>query len=134
MIGAAANLAFLNEQILGVDFGWRLESPLARIVLRDYRRRSPVGFVLMTTQSFLYNAIFFTYALILAPKPSRSSSSSRCRPLCGGMVAPWLFATLIGNGDDRVRVFVGYAIAAALMVFGVHGRRDTDGLVLRRGD
>ncbi|HEV8565478.1 MAG TPA: hypothetical protein VGQ92_00070 [Actinoplanes sp.] len=53
--------------------------------------------------------------------------------LCGGVVAPWLFATLIGNGDDRVRVFVAYAIAAAVMVFGAHGRRDTDGLVLRRG-
>lgn len=38
--------------------------------------------------------------------------------LTGGGVAPWLFATLIGNGEDRHRVFLGYSIAATLMVFG----------------
>ncbi|HUE41492.1 MAG TPA: MFS transporter, partial [Chthoniobacterales bacterium] len=30
-----------------------------------HRRRSFLGFVLMTTQAFFYNAIFFTYALVL---------------------------------------------------------------------
>jgi MFS family permease len=136
MIGSLANLAFLDQDLFGIDVGWRLgllvgpviglliwplrrhipESPrwllthdhpdeaerivteiereaaeqgvrlepvsedqaieivervdltyreLARILLHDYRRRSTVGFALMTTQSFLYTAIFFTYALIL---------------------------------------------------------------------
>jgi len=34
-------------------------------IFRRYLRRSVVGFVLMTAQAFVYNAIFFTYALVL---------------------------------------------------------------------
>jgi MFS family permease len=38
---------------------------MARVLCRRYRRRSILGATLMVTQSFLYNAIFFTYAMIL---------------------------------------------------------------------
>jgi MFS family permease len=34
-------------------------------IAHEHRRRSFLGFVLMTTQAFFYNAIFFTYALVL---------------------------------------------------------------------
>jgi MFS family permease len=34
-------------------------------MLAQYRRRSLLGFALMMGQAFLYNAIFFTYALVL---------------------------------------------------------------------
>src|SRR6266513_117763 len=34
-------------------------------IVHEYRRRSFLGFVLMSTQAFFYNAIFFTYALVL---------------------------------------------------------------------
>ncbi|TCO20274.1 putative MFS family arabinose efflux permease [Kribbella steppae] len=287
MIGAAANLAFLNEDLFGVNLGWRIalligpligvmiwplrrhlpESPrwllthgradeaerivgeierdaeakgielppvgedsvivirprgtvnyreLARVVLRDYRRRSLVGLTLMVTQAFLYNAIFFTYALILAdfygiqggavayfifpfalgnllgpillgryfdtigrrvmvggtyalsglllfvtgwlfndgaltaitqtilwcvifffasaaassayltvseifPIELRAQAISfffALAVLVGGVVAPWLFATLIGDGEDRGGVFLGYTFASILMIIG----------------
>ncbi len=35
-------------------------------MLRKYPRRSFLGFSMMVTQSFLYNAIFFSYALVLS--------------------------------------------------------------------
>ena len=38
--------------------------------------------------------------------------------LVGGVVAPWLFATLIGDGTDRGRVILGYAVASVLVVVG----------------
>jgi hypothetical protein len=38
---------------------------LLRLVLRTYPRRAVLGGTLMITQSFLYNAIFFTYSLVL---------------------------------------------------------------------
>jgi MFS family permease len=38
---------------------------LLRIAFRRYPQRSILGATLMITQSFLYNAIFFTYALVL---------------------------------------------------------------------
>src|SRR5689334_9504996 len=38
---------------------------LARVLFREYPSRSVLGATLMITQSFLYNAIFFTYTLVL---------------------------------------------------------------------
>lgn len=38
---------------------------VARTLLRDYPSRTTLGLVLMASQAFIYNAIFFTYALIL---------------------------------------------------------------------
>ncbi len=39
---------------------------IARVLLKQHRRRSVLGLVLMISQAFFYNAIFFTYALILS--------------------------------------------------------------------
>jgi MFS family permease len=44
------------------DFGLEV---IARPLLKEYRERSVLGVSLMTAQAFLYNAIFFTYALVL---------------------------------------------------------------------
>ena len=38
---------------------------LVRVLFRDYPRRAVLGVGLMATQAFCYNAIFFTYALVL---------------------------------------------------------------------
>jgi MFS family permease len=44
------------------DIGY---AALTRVLFRDYPKRSIYGASLMITQSFLYNAIFFTYTLVL---------------------------------------------------------------------
>ncbi|WP_144794702.1 MFS transporter [Microbacterium paludicola] len=38
---------------------------IAKVLFKQYPRRTFVGVTMMVTQSFLYNAIFFTYALVL---------------------------------------------------------------------
>jgi MFS family permease len=46
----------------------RTHTPWSEIwnaIVHEHRRRSFLGFVLMLTQAFFYNAIFFTYALVL---------------------------------------------------------------------
>ncbi|MBO0751048.1 MAG: MFS transporter, partial [Bradyrhizobiaceae bacterium] len=45
----------------------RSHTPLSEVLaaMFQYRRRALVGFSLMTAQAFFYNAIFFTYALVL---------------------------------------------------------------------
>ncbi len=40
-------------------------SEIARLIVTRYRRRALLGFTLMASQAFFYNAIFFTYALVL---------------------------------------------------------------------
>ncbi len=39
---------------------------IARTMLKDYPTRSLLGFSLMVGQAFLYNAVFFTYSLVLS--------------------------------------------------------------------
>ncbi|GLZ76265.1 MFS transporter [Actinorhabdospora filicis] len=189
---------------------------IAAVMLRKYLKRSTLGFVLMVTQSFLYNAIFFTYGLVLADFYGIPDSSvpwffipfalgNLCGPLVlgrffdtigrkamigstylvsavilafsgylfwidaltavtqtilwcvvffiasaaassgyltvseifplelrsqaiafffaiaqffGGVVAPWLFGVLIGEGTDRTPLFIGYLLGAGLMSLG----------------
>ncbi|HEY4384740.1 MAG TPA: hypothetical protein VGN34_09735 [Ktedonobacteraceae bacterium] len=38
---------------------------ILRAMLKEYPTRSLLGFSLMVSQAFLYNAIFFTYGLVL---------------------------------------------------------------------
>ena len=40
-------------------------SEIAHVLLRRYPRRTLLGLALMISQAFFYNAIFFTYALVL---------------------------------------------------------------------
>jgi MFS family permease len=60
---------------------------LTRVLFRDYPSRSVLGAVLMISQSFLYNAIFFTYTLVLGKFYGVASESA---PL-------YLIAFAVGN-------------------------------------
>jgi len=60
---------------------------LARVLFREYPQRAIYGATLMITQSFLYNAIFFTYTLVLGNFYGVSSGSA---PL-------FLIAFAVGN-------------------------------------
>jgi len=57
-----------DSNLRSVRLHVRRATPLrdvARTLFRTYRRRTLVGLALMAAQAFFYNAIFFTYALIL---------------------------------------------------------------------
>ena len=51
---------------------------LTRVLFRDYPSRSILGASLMISQSFLYNAIFFTYTLVLGKFYGVASERRRC--------------------------------------------------------
>jgi len=58
----------LAEPIGTLRFAVRDHTPLREVwnaMLRDQPRRSVLGLILMATQAFFYNAIFFTYGLVL---------------------------------------------------------------------
>jgi MFS family permease len=60
---------------------------VARVLLIQYRRRSFVALALMVAQAFFYNAIFFTYALVL----------SRFYGVPDDRVALYIFPFALGN-------------------------------------
>lgn len=63
---------------------WR---EVAHVMLHRYRRRTVVALALMISQAFFYNAIFFTYALVL----------TRFYAVPDGRVALYLFPFALGN-------------------------------------
>jgi MFS family permease len=87
----------------------------------------------MITQSFLYNAIFFTYTLASAGASSAYLTVSESFPLevrakaiavffaiaqCFGALGPVIYGGLIGDGSEPIRLFWGYVLGAAVMVIG----------------
>jgi MFS family permease len=60
---------------------------IIRTIARCYPRRLLLGFVLMAAQAFFYNAIFFTYALVL----------TRFYQITAEKVGVYIFAFAIGN-------------------------------------
>ncbi len=60
---------------------------VARVLLRLYPRRTLLGLILMAAQAFCYNAIFFTYALIL----------TRFQGVAGGDVGLYILPFAVGN-------------------------------------
>lgn len=60
---------------------------VARVLLKRYPRRSMVAMALMISQAFFYNAIFFTYALVL----------TRFHHVPEGRVALYIFPFALGN-------------------------------------
>ena len=64
--------------------GWR---EVAHVLLRRYPQRSAVALALMISQAFFYNAIFFTYALVL----------TRFHGVPAERVALYIFPFALGN-------------------------------------
>lgn len=62
-------------------------SEIARTMFVDHRARSILGLTLMAAQAFFYNAIFFTYALVL----------SRFYHVAAGKVGDYIFPFAAGN-------------------------------------
>ena len=60
---------------------------MLHVLLHRYRRRSVVALALMVSQAFFYNAIFFTYALVL----------TRFYGVAEGDVALYIFPFALGN-------------------------------------
>jgi MFS family permease len=100
----------------------RRSTPLTEVadtLFRVERRRTLVGLSLMAAQAFFYNAIFFTYALVLTvPLEVRALAIAFFYALgtgIGGVAGPWFFGALIDTGS-RWSLYGGYLIGSVLML------------------
>ena len=76
-------------------------------VFGEYWRRSLLGFTLMVSQAFLYNAIFFTYALVLTNFYGVSSDSIGWYLLpfaAGNFLGPLLLGRLFDTVGRRIMI------------------------------
>jgi MFS family permease len=91
---------------------------IASVMLREFPRRSVLGFTLMVTQSFLYNAIFFTYALVLAHFYHVSDDNI---PLyffpfaIGNLIGPLTIGHLFDTWGRRKMIAGTYIVSAVIL-------------------
>src|SRR5438105_3910328 len=91
---------------------------IARTLLRDYPSRSFLGFSMMVTQAFLYNAIFFTYGLVLANFyhiPSDQIGYYFFPFAVGNLAGPLLLGHLFDTIGRRVMIMSTYCLSAVLL-------------------
>jgi MFS family permease len=84
-----------------------------------YRARSVLCFVLITSQAFLYNAIFFTYALVLTRfygVPSEHTGLYLLPFALGNFFGPLLLGRLFDTIGRRVMITVTYTTSGLLLL------------------
>jgi MFS family permease len=89
-----------------------------RLVFHTYPKRAILGATLMITQSFLYNAIFFTYALVLTKFYGVSATSVPLYGLAfsiGNLIGPLLLAPLFDTVGRRRMISGTYLLSGVLL-------------------
>lgn len=100
----------------------RGHTPLAEIfhtLFVSFRRRALVGMTLLTAQAFFYNAIFFTYALVLTDfynVPSENVGWYVLPLALGNFCGPLLLGRLFDVVGRRIMISATYAISGVLLV------------------
>ena len=87
-------------------------------VVRQYPRRAVLGFVLMGTQAFFYNAIFFSYALVLTrffKVPSGLIGWYILPFALGNFAGPLLLGPLFDTIGRKPMIAFTYAISGVLL-------------------
>ncbi|WP_244487273.1 MFS transporter [Afipia sp. Root123D2] len=99
----------------------RTHTPLgevARTLLHSYRRRTLVGLTLMTAQAFFYNAIFFTYALVLTDFFGIAADHIGWYILpfaAGNFLGPLLLGRLFDTIGRRIMIAATYGVSGLLL-------------------
>jgi len=104
---------------------------VAATLFRAYPKRTLLGVVLMATQAFFYNAIFFTYALVLGRFYGVADADIGFYLLpfaAGNFLGPLLLGRLFDSVGRRPMIVITYALSG-LLLFGiawlfVHGMLD----------
>ncbi len=91
---------------------------LARVLFRDYWPRSALGATLMITQSFLYNAIFFTYTLVLTKFYHVNANNAPVYLIAfcvGNLAGPLLIGRLFDTVGRKRMIASTYILSGVLL-------------------
>jgi len=87
-------------------------------IVYEHRRRSVLGLVLMTAQAFFYNAIFFTYALVLMRfygVPGKNVGSYLLWFALGNALGPFVIGHLFDTIGRKQMIAATYGISGVLL-------------------
>ena len=87
-------------------------------IVHEHRRRSFLGFVLMLTQAFFYNSIFFTYALVLMRfynVPEQNVGSYLLPFALGNVLGPLLLGHFFDTIGRKKMITATYGLAGILL-------------------
>jgi len=91
---------------------------LAKTLFETYPRRAILGASLMITQSFLYNAIFFTYSLVLTKIYGVNASSTAYYFMffaAGNLIGPFLLGRLFDTVGRKTMIAGTYLTSGTLL-------------------
>ena len=109
----------------------RRYTPIREVVgalIHEHRRRAVLGFVLMVSQAFFYNAIFFTYALVLVrfyDVPGAAVGWYLLPFALGNFMGPLLIGRWFDVIGRKPMIALTYALSAVLLAL--------TGLLFERG-
>ena len=92
---------------------------VAATMLRRYPQRSLLGLALITSQAFLYNAIFFTYALVLTrfyDVPPAATGLYLLPFALANFLGPLVLGRLFDRIGRRVMISATYTLSALLLL------------------
>ena len=87
-------------------------------IVHEHRRRSLLGIILMLTQAFFYNAIFFTYALVLMRfyrVPEQSVGGYLLPFALGNVLGPLVLGHLFDTIGRKPMIAATYGLAGILL-------------------
>jgi MFS family permease len=91
---------------------------VARVLFKTYRQRTLVGLTLMAAQAFFYNAIFFTYALILTEfygTPPNRIGWYMLPFAAGNVLGPILLGRLFDTVGRKPMIAATYAVSGLML-------------------
>ena len=91
---------------------------VARALFVTYRQRTLVGLSLMAAQAFFYNAIFFTYALILTDfygTPADRVGWYILPFAAGNVLGPLLLGRLFDTIGRKIMIASTYALSGVML-------------------
>src|SRR5207244_2372586 len=117
---------FVSEEMLAHEspptrIHTRTHTPWREIwsaIVHQHRHRSFLGFVLMTTQAFFYNAIFFTFALVLMRfyrVPEQSVGAYLLPFAVGNFFGPIVLGHLFDTIGRKKMIAATYGISGILL-------------------
>ncbi|WP_458761415.1 MFS transporter [Afipia sp. TerB] len=120
-IEASVPHATAHDTLPKIRLRMRDHTPLAevaRTLLRTYRQRTLVGLTLMSAQAFFYNAIFFTYALVLTDFFGIAADHVGWYILpfaAGNFLGPLLLGRLFDTLGRRIMIALTYGVSGVLL-------------------